>query len=188
MAEDTPALTFLGICGSLRAASLNAAVLRAAATLVPEGVSLKTADIADIPLYNGDVEAQGLPAPVQALRAQIKAADALLFCTPEYNYSIPGVLKNAIDWASRPPEHPFAGKPIAIMGASPGALGTARAQYQLRQVFIFMDGKLLNKPEVMIGGAMGKVDAQGNLTDEPTRQLIAAQLVALKAWTLQLRR
>ena len=161
--------------------------MRAATGLVPEGVSLKIASIADIPLYNGDVEAKGLPAPVQALRAEIKAADALLLCTPEYNYSIPGVLKNAIDWASRPPEHPFAGKPIAIMGASPGVLGTARSQYHLRQVFIFMDGKLLNRPEVMIAGAMGKFDSQGNLTDEPTRQAIAALLASLKAWTLQLR-
>jgi chromate reductase len=184
---DTPALTFLGISGSLRAGSLNTALLRAAVGLVPEGVTLKIGDIADIPLYHGDVEAEGLPGAVQALRAEIKAADALVFATPEYNYSIPGVLKNAIDWASRPPEHPFAGKPIAIMGASPGALGSARAQYHLRQMFIFMDGKLLNKPEVMVAGAMGKFDAQGNLTDEPTRQIVAAQLAALKAWTLQLR-
>jgi chromate reductase len=184
---DTPALTFLGISGSLRAKSLNTAALHAAATLLPDGVTMTMADLTDIPLYNGDVEAQGLPAPVQALRAQIKAADALLICTPEYNYSVPGVLKNAIDWASRPPEQPFAGKPIAIMGASPGALGTARAQYHLRQVFIFMDGKVLNKPEVMIAGAMGKFDAEGKLTDEPTRQHIAALLVALKAWTLLLR-
>jgi chromate reductase len=184
---DTPMLSFLGISGSLRTGSLNTALLRVAVALVPEGVTLKIADIADIPLYHGDVETEGLPAAVQALRAQIKAADALVFATPEYNYSIPGVLKNAIDWASRPPEHPFAGKPIAIMGASPGALGSARAQYHLRQMFIFMDGKLLNKPEIMVAGAIGKFDAQGNLTDEPTRQIVAAQLAALKAWTLQLR-
>jgi chromate reductase len=184
---DTPALTFLGISGSLRAKSLNTAALHAAAELVPPGVTLKIADIADIPLYHGDVEAEGLPLAVQSLRSEIKAADAVLFCTPEYNYSVPGVLKNAIDWASRPPAHPFAGKPIAIMGASPGLLGSARAQYHLRQVFIFMDGKVMNKPEVMIGGAMGKFDAAGKLTDEPTRQAIAALLVALKDWTLLLR-
>ena len=184
---DTSALTFLGISGSLRAKSLNTAALHAAVDLVPEGVTLKIADLSDIPLYHGDVEAQGLPPAVQAFRAQIKAADALLFSTPEYNYSIPGVLKNAIDWASRPPQHPFADKPIAIMGASPGMLGSARAQYHLRQVFVFMDGKLLNRPEVMIGGAMGKFDADGKLTDEPTRAAIAALLVALKAWTLRLR-
>jgi chromate reductase len=180
-------LVFLGISGSLRAGSINAALLRAAGSLVPEGVTLRTAGLADIPIYNGDLEAAGLPPPVQALRAQIKDADALLVCTPEYNYSFPGVLKNAIDWASRPPEQPFAGKPIAIMGASPGMLGTARAQYQLRQVFIFLDGKLLNKPEVMVGSAMSKFDGEGMLSDEPTRLIIAAQLAALKAWTLQLR-
>jgi chromate reductase len=185
---ESQALTFLGVSGSLRAKSLNTAALHAAAGLAPEGVTLKLADLSDIPLYHGDVEAQGLPPAVLALRAQIKAADAIVFSTPEYNYSIPGVLKNAIDWASRPPEHPFAGKPIAIMGASPGMLGSARAQYHLRQVFIFMDGKVMNRPEVMIAGAMGKFDAQGKLTDEPTKQAIAGLLVALKAWTLQLRR
>jgi chromate reductase, NAD(P)H dehydrogenase (quinone) len=184
---DTPALTFLGISGSLRAKSLNTAALRAAADLVPPGVTLKIADLADIPLYHGDVEADGLPTAVLSLRAEIDAADAVLFCTPEYNYSVPGVLKNAIDWASRPPAHPFAGKPIAIMGASPGMLGGARAQYHLRQVFIFMDGKVMNKPEVMIGSATGKFDADGKLTDEPTRTAIAALLVALKSWTLLLR-
>jgi chromate reductase len=184
---DTPALTFLGISGSLRAKSLNTAALHAAAELVPPSVALKIADIADIPLYNGDVEAEGFPPAVQSLRAEIDAADAVLFCTPEYNYSVPGALKNAIDWASRPPANPFAGKPIAIMGASPGMLGSARAQYHLRQVFIFMDGKVMNKPEVMIAGAMGKFDAAGKLTDEPTRAAIAALLVALKDWTLLLR-
>ncbi len=184
---DTPSLTFLGISGSLRAKSLNTAALHAAAELVPDGVSLKMAYIAGIPLYHGEVEAQGLPPAVQALRAEINAADAVLFSTPEYNYSVPGVLKNAIDWASRPPAHPFAGKPIAIMSASPGLLGGTRAQYHLRQVFIFMDGKVMNKPEVMIGGAMAKFDADGKLTDEPTRAAIAALLVALKAWTLLLR-
>ena len=186
MTDATP-LIFLGICGSLRKASFNRAALRAAADLLPEGVGLKVAGIEDIPLYNGDVEAQGLPASVQALRAEIKAADALLICTPEYNYSIPGVLKNAIDWASRPPEQPFAGKPIALMGASPGMLGTARSQYHLRQAFIFLDGKILNRPEVMIAAASSKFGADGRLTDEPTRQAIAAMLASLKAWTLQLR-
>jgi chromate reductase len=184
---ETAALTFLGICGSLRKASLNAAALRAAGGLLPDGVTLKTAEIHDIPLYDGDVEARGVPAPVQRLRAEIKAADAVLFCTPEYNYSIPGVLKNAIDWASRPPEQPFAGKPMAMMGASPGMFGTARSQYHLRQVFISLDGKIMNKPEVMIAGAPAKFDAEGRLTDEPTRKAIAAMLAGLKAWTLQLR-
>ena len=144
--------------------------------------------IADIPLYDEDERAKGFPAPVQALRDAIKGADALLLATPEYNYSFSGVLKNAIDWASRPPEQPFDGKPIAIMGASGGILGTARAQYQLRQVFIFMNGHVLNKPEVMIGGAGTRFDASGKLTDEPTRGFVKAQLEALRDWTLRLRK
>ena len=122
--------------------------------------------------------AAGLSAAVADLRARIKAADALLIVTPEYNYSVPGVLKNAIDWASRPPEQPFDGKPIAIMGASPGALGTARAQYHLRQMFVFLNGMVLNRPEVMIGNAAQRFDAEGRLTDEKTREFVRALLLA----------
>ena len=119
---------------------------------------------------------QGFPAPVEDLRARIKAADGLLIVTPEYNYSIPGVLKNAIDWASRPPEQPFDGKPIGLMGASGGTLGTARAQYHLRQCFVFLNGLVMNRPEVMIPQAQNKFDADGKLTDQATRDFIAAHL------------
>jgi len=112
----------------------------------------------------------------------------VLIATPEYNYSISGVLKNAIDWASRPPGQPFEGKPIAILGASAGVLGTARAQNHLRQVFVFLNAHVLNKPEVMIGGAGNRFDAAGNLTDEPTRGFVKAQMEALRDWTLRLRR
>lgn len=185
MAEQ---LKVLGISGSLRQASFNTAALRAARELAPEGMTIDILSIADIPLYDEDERAKGFPAPVQALRDAIKGADALLLATPEYNYSFSGVLKNAIDWASRPPEQPFDGKPIAIMGASGGILGTARAQYQLRQVFIFMNGHVLNKPEVMIGGAGTRFDANGKLTDEPTRGFVKAQLEALRDWTLRLRK
>lgn len=185
MAEQ---LKVLGISGSLRQASFNTAALRAARELAPEGMTIDILSIADIPLYDEDERAKGFPAPVQALRDAIKGADALLLATPEYNYSFSGVLKNAIDWASRPPEQPFDGKPIAIMGASGGILGTARAQYQLRQVFIFMNGHVLNKPEVMIGGAGTRFDASGKLTDEPTRGFVKAQLEALRDWTLRLRK
>ncbi|MBS0560229.1 MAG: NAD(P)H-dependent oxidoreductase [Proteobacteria bacterium] len=184
---DASALSFLGICGSLRSGSLNARMLRAAAELLPEGVGLTVAPLHDIPLYDGDVEAQGVPAPVQALRDAIRAADALLIATPEYNHSIPGVLKNAIDWASRPPEQPFAGKPIAIMGASPGMFGTVRSQLHLRQVLVALDGRLLGKPEVMVGAAANKFDAAGRLTDETTRKHVAGLVEALKGWTLRLR-
>lgn len=176
----------LGIAGSLRKASYNAAALRAAQELAPVGMTIEIFDIGSIPLYNEDVKAQGFPPVVTDLRAKIKAADGLLLATPEYNYSTSGVLKNAIDWASRPPEHPFDGKPIALMGASGGVLGTARAQYQLRQMFIFLNGHIMNRPEVMIGGAAGKFDAEGKLTDQPTRDFLAAMLVSFQAWIKKL--
>ncbi len=178
----------LGIAGSLRRGSFNRAALRAALELAPAGMAIETFDdLAAIPPYDEDVkQEQGFPPPVAALRARIKAADALLIVTPEYNYSVPGVLKNAIDWASRPPEQPFDGKPVAIMGASPGALGTARAQYHLRQSFVFLNGLVLNRPEVMIANAAQRFDAQGRLTDGKTREFVAALLVALKAWTERL--
>ncbi len=182
------AIKVLGICGSLRQASYNAAALRAAQELAPAaGAMIETADISDLPLYNEDLRAQGFPGPVECLREQIRVADALLFVTPEYNYSIPGVLKNAIDWASRPPDQPFAGKPAAVMGASPSLFGSARAQYHLRQSLVFLDVHFLNKPEVMIARAQERFDAQGGLTHEPTRELIAKLLAALVDWTQQLK-
>jgi len=184
----TATLKVLGISGSLRKSSFNTAALRAAQELTPEGMTVSIYSIADIPAYDDDIRAVGYPAPVQALRDAIKGADAVLLATPEYNYSTSGVLKNAIDWASRPPEQPFDGKPVAIMGASAGVLGTARAQYHLRQIFVFLNGYVLNKPEVMIGGAANRFDADGKLTDEATRGFIKAQMEALRDWTLRLRR
>ncbi len=187
MSQDS--MMVLGISGSLRRASFNSAALRAAQELAPEGMTIETFDdLAAIPPYNEDIKQQGFPQPVEHLRARIKAADALLIVTPEYNYSVPGLLKNAIDWASRPPEQPFDGKPIAIMGASPGALGTARAQYHLRQIFVFLNGLVLNRPEVMIAQANTRFDANGRLTDEKTREFVRTQLVALRDWTRRLRR
>jgi chromate reductase, NAD(P)H dehydrogenase (quinone) len=150
-------------------------------------MTIETADIRAIPVYDEDVRAAGLPDVVQKLRESILKADALLLVTPEYNYSIPGVLKNAIDWASRPPNQPFADKPLALMGASGGPSGTMRAQYHLRQVAVFLDMHVLNKPEVFVRSAQEKVDASGNLTDEATRKVIAEQLVALAAWTRRLK-
>lgn len=180
---DKQTLRVLGISGSLRKSSFNTAVLRAAVELAPEGMVIETADIRGIPLYDEDVRAVGLPEPVVKLRERIAAADALLIVTPEYNYSVPGVLKNAIDWASRPPSQPFAGKPLAIMGASGGLVGTARAQYHLRQIAVFLDMHPLNKPEVFVRTAQEKIDGEGRLHDEATRKVIADQLVALAAWT-----
>jgi chromate reductase len=169
----------LGMSGSLRKGSYNTMALRAAQKLAPAGAAVETFDIAPIPLYNEDVKAAGFPAPVQALREKIAAADGLLIVTPEYNYSIPGVLKNAIDWASRPPNQPFNEKPIAIMGASPGMLGSARAQYHLRQCFVFLNGMLVNKPEVMINAANTKFNEAGELTDDTGRKLIGDLLQSL---------
>jgi chromate reductase len=182
----TDSLRILGISGSLRKQSLNSAALRAAGQLLPDGVTMEIFDLSPIPMYNDDVRAQGFPDPVRQFRDKIASADAILIASPEYNYSIPGPLKNAIDWASRPPDQPFDGKPIAIMGASPGGIGTARGQYHLRQVFVFMNGMLLNRPEVMIASAHAKFDAQGNLTDDATRDHIRKLVAALVDWTRRL--
>jgi chromate reductase len=173
----------LGISGSLRQKSFNTAALRAAAKLLPPDATMETFDIRPIPIYDDDLRAAGFPAAVADFRARIAAADAVLIVTPEYNYSIPGPLKNAIDWASRPPDQPFNQKPIAVMGASPGIIGTARAQYHLRQSFVFLNAQVINKPEVMIGGAASKFDAEGNLTDATTEKFIRDLLAALADWT-----
>jgi chromate reductase len=177
----------LGIPGSLRRASYNRALIRAARQVAPEGVEFGEFDLLPIPPYNEDVEAEGDPAPVRALKEQIRAADALLIATPEYNYSIPGVLKNAIDWASRPPrDSALRHKPIALMGASPGGFGTVRSQLALRQVFVFTKSYLLLEPEVHVSAAHEKFDAEGNLTDERTREHVRGLVTALVAWARQL--
>jgi len=186
--SDAKGIDVLAICGSLRTGSYNKAALRTAIELKPPGMTIETADIGSFPLYNEDVRAQGFPPPVERLRRQIAGADALLFVTPEYNYSIPGVLKNAIDWASRPPDQPFAGKPVAMMGAGAGMAGTARAQYDLRRCCVFLDMHPLNKPEVLIGQAQTKFDAEGRFTEEVGRGLIRDLLVALEQWTRQIGR
>ena len=185
--SETKPITILGICGSLRVASYNRMALRAAGELLPPGVTLETFDtLRDIPPYDDDARRKGYPPAVQTLRDRIKAADALLFVTPEYNYSVPGVLKNAIDWVSRPPEPPVEGKPVAIMGASPGKLGTARAQQHLRQITACINGMVLNKPEVMISSAADKFGADGRLIDKETRNFVAELMAALAKWTRQL--
>ncbi len=184
--SDGTTLKIVGICGSLRAASFNMAALRAAQELAPAGMTIDIFDISTIPLYNEDVRAKGFPPVVDDLRAQIRAADGLLLATPEYNYATSGVLKNVIDWASRPPDQPFDGKPIALIGASGGVLGTARAQYNVRQMFIFLNAHILNWPEVFIGSAQTKF-TEGKLTDQPTRDVLAAMLEAYKAWIGKLR-
>ena len=172
----------LGISGSLRKGSFNTMALRAAQKLAPQGVTVEIADISRIPLYNDDVRATGEPAEVAALKAQVRAADAVLLVTPEYNFSIPGGLKNMLDWMSRPPEPPFDGKPVAIMGASPGPVGTARVQYDLRKVMLFVNAMTLIKPEVFVGHAASKFNADGACTDEATRKFVGAQMAAFESW------
>lgn len=169
----------LGIAGSLRKASFNKAALRESQKLVPAGASLDIFELdGALPGFNQDDE-KNPPAQIVELKAKIRAADAILFVTPEYNYSIPGVLKNVIDWASRPyGDSAWTGKPVAIMGASTGPIGTARAQYHLRQCFVFLDMDPVNQPEVMINAGKS-FDQQGNLTDQQTKDLVAKLLAAL---------
>jgi chromate reductase len=178
----------LAMIGSLRRRSYNRMTYEAARELLPDGVTIEAADIGSIPPFNLDVlEEQGAPESVWRLKQQIAAADAVVFFSPEYNFSVPGVLKNAVDWASRPAaDQPFRGKPVAIMGASTGRFGTARMQYHLRQIFVFLEALPLGKPEVMIGDCAEKFDAEGRLTDERTRAQIRGQLEALAAWVERL--
>jgi chromate reductase len=165
-------INILGIAGSLRRESYNRSALRAAVDLAPADALLQTYELDEIPVFNQDHE-QDPPASVVEFKRQIRNADAILFVTPEYNYSIPGVLKNAIDWASRPyGDSAWDGKVAAVMGASVGVIGTARAQYHLRQTFVFLNMFAVNQPEVMIGRAHERFDEQGNLKDETTRKLI----------------
>jgi chromate reductase len=177
----------LGFVGSLRKGSYNKALMRAAVELTPEDAKIEVFDLDGIPPFNQDLERQ-LPQIVKDFKAQIRKADALLIATPEYNYSVSGVLKNAIDWASRPyGDNAFEGKPVAIMSASIGSLGGARAQYHLRQSFVFLDMRPLNRPEVMMPFAQDNVDANGNVTNEQTKRLIRELLEALVQWAIKLR-
>lgn len=160
-------------CGSLRKASFNRMALNAFAERLPAGTTIETIEIGDWPLYNADIQAQGFPEKIQAAQKTMLDADGLVLVTPEYNYGPSGVLKNAIDWLSRMTPQPFAGKPVALFGAAGGILGTARAQYQLRQILVFLDGRPVNKPEVMIGQAQNRFSADGKLTDDATGKLLA---------------
>jgi chromate reductase len=178
----------LGIAGSLRRESYNRSALRAAVQLVPQDATLEVFELDGIPGFNQDEE-QNPPAKVVELKRRIRDADSVLFVTPEYNYSVPGVLKNAIDWASRPyGDSAWSGKPAAIMGASVGAIATARAQYHLRQIMVFLNMFPVNQPEVMIGHAAERFDKDGNLTDDTTKDFIRQLLASLVAWTRRLDR
>jgi chromate reductase len=174
-------LSLVSICGSLRKGSFNAAIQRALPELVPDGMTITAlSGVGDLPLYNADVQAQGIPPRVTELAEAIRKADGVVFVSPEYNYSVPGVLKNAIDWISRVPEQPFAGKPVAIQSASGSVFGGARMQYHLRQIMVFVDALVFNKPEIMVGQAQTKVDQDLKLTDPATRDFIKTQLAAFE--------
>ncbi len=176
-------IRILGIAGSLRHGSYNRAALRAASKLVPDGATIDIFELDGIPGFDQDEE-QRPPAKIVDLKRRIREADAILIVTPEYNYSVPGVLKNTIDWTSRPSgDNAWNGKPAAIMGASPGSIGTARAQYHLRQMFVFLNVFPINQPEVLIGNAAARFDAEGNLTDETTAAFIRQLLYNLVEWT-----
>ena len=179
-------LLILGFAGSLRKGSYNKALLRAAEELLPEETKLEIYDLEGIPPFNQELESR-MPEKVKEFKAKIRAADAILIATPEHNYSVPGVLKNAIDWASRPyGDNSFEGKPAAIMSASTGMLGGARAQYHLRQTFVYLNMHPINKPEVFVTFAGQKIDEQGTLTDEATRKIIKLLLESLVDWTKKL--
>jgi chromate reductase, NAD(P)H dehydrogenase (quinone) len=180
-------LKILGFAGSLRKGSFNRSLLRSAAQLLPSDTTLEIFDLSDIPPYNQDHD-NNIPPKVKEFKIKIRESDALLIATPEYNYSVPGVLKNAIDYASRPyGDNPFDDKPVAIMSASVGMLGGARAQYHLRQMFVFLNLHPVNAPEVIVTFANDKFDSEGNLLDVNTKRFIAQLLQNLSNWTRRLR-
>lgn len=179
--------SILGFAGSLRKGSYNKAVLRAAVELAPKDARLEIFDLEGVPPFNQDLEGS-MPEIVKEFKRKIRLADAVLFVTPEHNYSIPGVLKNAIDWASRPyGDNSFENKPAAIISASPGMFGAARAQYHLRQVLVFLNMHPINRPEVFVTLANKKFDDRGNLTDQHTREFIAQLLQTLVDWTRKIK-
>lgn len=172
----------VAICGSLRKASTNRALMRSLPALAPDGMEIVEAPSIDLPLYNFDIQAKGFPESVTALAESVRGAAGVILVTPEYNYSVPAPLKNAIDWLSRVQNQPFQNKPLCLMSASPGALGGARAQYHLRQIFIFLEAFVLNRPEVMVTVAGAKFEMVDNapttLSDQPTKDVVKQTLAA----------
>lgn len=183
--NSSPQIEALAFAGSLRKGSYNKALLRTAKELSPETLTIKIYDIADIPLFNQDVEEQGDPDPVVDFKQAINHSDVVLIATPEYNYGVPGVTKNAVDWASRPPkDSALAEKPVGVFGASPSITGTARGQSQLRQAFGYTNSYCMPQPEILVYQAHKKFDEDGKLTDDKTREFLVEYLEALYKWTL----
>lgn len=184
------ALHFAGVSGSLRKGSYNTMLIREASKLLPAHVTMDILSIESIPLYNADNDlpaASSRPAAVEQFREALAKADAIVIASPEYNYGIPGVLKNALDWASRGKDSPLLKKPVALMGATQGLWGTVRMQMAFQSLYLYMDMKPVHKPEILIAQASKKFDENGNLTDETTRELIKQQLIALKDMCQSLR-
>ena len=180
-------MKLLGVSGSLRKQSYNSGALRAIASILPEGVTFKIADIAQLPFYNADVEQAGLPDTVKKFRAEVASSDALIFAVPEYNFSLPGVLKNALEWLSRPPNPPANAKPCAVFGASVSPLGTARGQFHFRHVAVSLNMHVVNVPHVDIANAKSKFDVESQLTDQASLDSLSQLLRELKCLTLKMR-
>jgi len=171
------------ICGSLRKGSYNRMLANALPALAPDGMSIAASPAIEMPLYNADMQEQGFPAEVTRFADTVRAADGVILVSPEYNFSVPGALKNALDWLSRLKEQPFAGKPVALQSASPGAVGGARLQYDLRKILVALDSRVLSRPEIFVAHCAGKFDDKtGDLTDSTTRELLAKQLAAFGAF------
>ena len=185
--SDPPSLKFLGISGSLRALSYNSGALQAVASLLPEGAAFSIASLVELPFYNADVEQRGFPIAVERFRSEVAAADALIFAAPEYNFSVSGALKNALEWLSRPPNPPAFGKPCAILGASVSPLGTARGQFHLRHICVSLNMIPVNVPHVDITNAKTKFDAESRLIDQPSIDLLRELLNELFSLTARLR-
>lgn len=176
-------LDIVGLCGSLRAASFNRMAINLAAECMPATMKLDLVEWREVPVFDGDVFAKGLPPPVASLRERIRRADGVLIVTPEFNFSVPGGLKNVLDWLSRGEDQPWAFKPVAIASASPGPLGGARMQYDLRKILLYLNAQVLSKPEVFIGMAHTKFEvATGRCTDEVTRKFVTDQMAAFERW------
>jgi len=188
-AVEPSTLRVIGIAGSLRSASFNRALLSAARDLAPPELIIEVRELKDLPLFNEDLESNGLPVAVTELRRAVRSSDGLLLVTPEYNHGVPGVLKNAVDWLSQPLRHSaLEGKPTALMGASTGLAGTARSQSQLRQAFVLTNSPVMQQPEVLVARAHEKFDVMGRLTDQPTQEFVCAFLTRLAQWLAQQKR
>jgi chromate reductase len=183
----TARIRVVGLCGSLRSSSYNAMALGLAGDCMPADMTMEVLDWRELPALDADLLARGMPGAVASLVARIRSADAVLIATPEYNFSVPGMLKNTLDWVSRAEDQPFRRKPVAILSAATGPLGGARVQYELRKILLFLDALVLTKPEIFIGQASSKFDPQGRCTDAPTRDFVTAQMVAFQQWCIETR-